>query len=213
MGYHSSCSCFSGGFSGGAFSRKAGVQLLENQENEKKTYRKRGKRSSGLWIQALVFLFPFFLTFCSPELFPGGHSGWFEAVNSKGQAKGRFFFRNGEFLRIEIMGCSFNLKGEKVYIFDIRGKEYWEGSFKEVSEKFPSLPSIRDMGKIWRGESIDGYKILSLDEKGRLKTMEFQDGTLIRILKIGKGASLNFHEGYKKVRMGRICSRLSLMQR
>jgi len=213
MGYHSSCSCFSGGFTRGAFSRKAGVQLLESQENKEKTYRKRGKRSSGLWIQALAFLFPLFLTFCSPELFPAGHSGWFEAVNSKGQAKGRFFFRKGEFLRIEIMGCSFNLKGKKVYIFDTRRKEYWGGNFKEISEKFPSLPSVKDMEKIWRGESIDGYKILSLDGRGRLKTMEFQDGTLIRILKIGKGASLNFPEGYKKVRMERICSRLSPTQR
>ena len=191
---------------------QAGIQLLEGEEIKGKDLQERKGKNKGpgrLWLQALIVLV-IILSFphCSPSLTPGGYNGWFEASGEGGRVKGKFFYRVGTFFRLEIGGCSFNIKGEKVFIFDRRRKECWSGDLSSLRKKFPYIPSLEEMGKIWKGEGTSQFRIISRDKRGRVKVMETRDGTLIRILNIRKGAVLEFPHGYMKTRLERICSRL-----
>ncbi len=158
----------------------------------------KGRRSPGLWISALILLF---FAFCSPKQMPSGFSGWFSATSSQGKIKGKFYFFPGNFLRIEAGGCSFLMTRERVEIFDRRRREKWEGSWARVKEKFPMLPSLKDMEEIWRGRGV-----IARTEKGYPKIFLFQ-GWTVQLLKIKRGANPGENPDYPKVRLERICSR------
>lgn len=107
------------------------------------------------------------------------------------------------------MGCSFNFRKGKAIIFDRRRKEYWEGALKKLKERFLYFPSLREIERLWRGESINGFRVVSRDKQGRARVIEFEkESTFIRILRINHGASIDFPSNYRKVSSVRICSRL-----
>lgn len=189
-------------------SGQAGVQLLESEKIKKKD-NWEGQGARRLRVQALILVFSLVFPFCTPRLFPPGFSGWFEISGPQGRGKGKFYFREGEFLRIEFMGCSLNFRKGKAVIFDRRRKEYWKGELKELKERFYYFPSLEEIERLWRGESINGFKVVSQDKQGRARIIEVEkESTVIRILRINHGASIDFPSNYRKVSSVRICSRL-----
>ncbi|GEM_PF-2269331 len=207
MGYFLNSSRFPYNASGSAVSRQAGVQLLESEKIKEKDHRK-GQGTGRLRFQALILVLSFVLPFCSPRIAPSGFSGWFEVSGPEGRGKGKFYFREGGFLRIEFMGCSFNFRKGNVFVFDRRRREVWKGKFDEVKSRFPYLPTLNEMETLWKGKSLRGFKVIDRDKQGRARVIEVDDSTIIRILKVRHGATLDFPSDYRRVSLERICSRL-----